>query len=151
MATVSAPDPNFEARVRASFARQRVMATIGATMTRVEPGLVAIELAVRPELTQQHGFVHAGIVATIGDSACGYAAFSLMPADAGVLTVEYKINLLAPAAGDRLVAIGRIIRAGRAVTVCQADVTAASASGEHLVATLLATVMTIRDRPDVAG
>jgi uncharacterized protein (TIGR00369 family) len=151
MATVSAPDPNFEARVRASFARQQVMATIGATMTRVEPGRVAIELPVRAALTQQHGFVHAGIVATIGDSACGYAAFSLMPADAGVLTVEYKISLMAPAAGDRLIAIGRTIRAGRTVTVCQADVTAVSEREERLVATLLATVMTIRDRPDVAG
>ena len=151
MPPVTAQDPNFEARVRASFARQRVMTTIGATMTRVEPGVVAIELPVRADLTQQHGFVHAGIVATIGDSACGYAAFSLMPADAGVLTVEYKINLLAPAGGSRLVAVGRTIRAGRTVTVCQADVTAESESGERLVATLLATVMTIRDRPDVAG
>ena len=100
-------DPQFEARVRASFARQRAMETIGATLGRVEPGVVEVALPYRADLTQQHGFLHAGIVATILDSACGYAAFSLMAPDVAVLTVEYKINLLRPAQGDRFIATGR--------------------------------------------
>lgn len=111
-------DPQFEARVRASFARQRAMDTIGATLARVEPGLVEVELPYRVDLTQQHGFMHAGIVATILDSACGYAAFSLMAADVAVLTIEYKINLLRPAQGDRFVARGLVVRAGQTITVC---------------------------------
>ena len=98
----AAVDDGFEPRVRASFARQRVMETIGAVLTRVDPGAVEIALPYRADLTQQHGFIHTGIVATILDSACGYAAFSLMPADVAVLTVEYKINSLRPARGDLL-------------------------------------------------
>jgi uncharacterized protein (TIGR00369 family) len=144
-------DPRFEDRVRASFGRQQAMTTIGATIARVAPGEADIELPFDLGLTQQHGFIHAGVVATIADSACGYAAFSLMPADAGVLTVEYKINLLAPAAGERFVAAGRVLRAGRTITVCRADVTAVSAGSTRLVATMLATIMTIRDRPQVTG
>ncbi len=151
MPSLSPSDDAFEARVRASFAKQQVMSVIGAAIARVAPGEVTIELPFRSDLTQQHGFVHAGIVATIADSACGYAAFSLMPADAGVLTIEYKINLLAPAAGDRLIAVGRVIRAGRTVTVCAADVTAKVGRTERAVATMLATIMTIRDRPLVSG
>ena len=104
------PDAEIEQRVRASFARQAFMATIGATLHHVEPGAVEIRMPVRADLTQQHGFVHAGVVASIADSACGYAAFSLMPPDAGVLTVEYKVNLLAAARGDALIARGRVIR-----------------------------------------
>jgi uncharacterized protein (TIGR00369 family) len=138
-------DRNFEQRVRASFGSQRVMATLGASLESVEPGQVTIALPFREDLTQQHGFLHAGVVATIGDSACGYAAFSLMPADAGVLTIEFKINLLAPARGERFRAIGRVIRPGRTITVTVADVLA----GDQLVATLTATIMTILDRPDV--
>ena len=116
--TVAAGNEGFEARVRASFARQRVMETLGAVMTRVEPGSVEIVLPYRADLTQQHGFIHAGIAATILDSACGYAAFSLMPADVAVLTVEYKINLLRPAKGERLIARGRVVRSGKTLTVC---------------------------------
>jgi uncharacterized protein (TIGR00369 family) len=112
-----AGDPAFEARVRASFARQGVMTTIGARLTRVAAGAVEIELPFRSDLTQQHGFVHAGVITTIADSACGYAAFSLMPAEASVLTVEYKVNLLAPARGDRFVARGRVVKPGRTLTV----------------------------------
>jgi uncharacterized protein (TIGR00369 family) len=136
----------FEPRVRASFARQRVMETIGAVLTRVEAGAVEIALPYRADLTQQHGFVHAGIVATILDSACGYAAFSLMPADAAVLTVEYKINLLRPAAGDRLVARARVVRAGKTLTVCTGDVFAQAGGQESVVATMLATVMAVPQR-----
>ena len=139
-------DPQFEARVRASFARQRAMDTIGATLARVEAGLVEVELPYRADLTQQHGFLHAGIVATILDSACGYAAFSLMAADVAVLTVEYKINLLRPAQGDRFVARGLVMRAGQTITVCSGDVLAHTGLAEKLVATMLATVFTAPER-----
>jgi uncharacterized protein (TIGR00369 family) len=114
-------DSEFEARVRASFARQEVMRTIGAALTSVQPGAVEIVLPFRADLTQQHGFLHAGIVATILDSACGYAAFSLMPVDMAVLAVEFKINLLSPAKGRQIVAKAQVKRAGRTLTVCTAD------------------------------
>lgn len=139
----------FEPRVRASFARQRVMETIGAVLTRVEAGAVEVALPYRADLTQQHGFVHAGVVATILDSACGYAAFSLMPADVAVLTVEYKINLLRPAKGDRLVARARVVRAGKTLTVCTGDVVAQAGGQENVVATMLATVMAVPQRDDL--
>jgi uncharacterized protein (TIGR00369 family) len=142
----AAQDPNFASRVRESFDRQRFMATIGATLARVEPGEVDVELRARDDLVQQHGFLHAGVLASAADSACGYAALSLMPAGAAVLSVEFKINMLAPAAGDRIVARGRVIRAGKTVTVCWGDVTAYSDAGEKLVATMVATMMTVRDR-----
>ena len=134
-------DPRFEERVRASFARQAVMATIGARLTRVAPGEVEIELPFRDGLTQQNGFVHAGIVTTIADSACGYAAHSLMPAGAEVLSVEFKTNLLAPAAGERLVARARVLRPGRTLTVVRADVFALREGRETMVATMLATMI----------
>jgi len=143
------PVPNFEARVRASFANQPFMATLGAILTRVQPGAVEIRLPVRMELTQQHGYVHAAAVAAIADSACGYAAFSLMPAQSGVLTVEYKINLMAPARGEALLARGRVIRAGYTLTVCEAEVVALEAGEERSVALLVSTVMTVRDRLEV--
>jgi uncharacterized domain 1 len=139
-------DPDFDARVRASFSRQRFMATLGARLVRVDAGEVDIELAVRDELTQQHGFLHAGVLAATADSACGYAALSLMPAGAAVLSVEFKINLLAPAGGDRVVARGRVIRAGKTVSVCWGDVTAYAGDTERLVATMVGTMMTVRDR-----
>lgn len=125
------------------------MRTIGAALLRVDPGVVEIELPFREDLTQQHGFLHAGIVATILDSACGYAAFSLMPADVAVLTVEYKINLLAPAQGSRMVARGRVLRAGRTLTVCSGDVVASAADGEKVVATMLATLIAIPERDEL--
>lgn len=139
-------DPAYEPRVRASFERQRFMQTLGAQLVRVAPGEVDVELPVREALTQQHGFLHAGALATVADSACGYAALSLMPAGAAVLSVEFKINLLAPAAGDRVVARGRVIRAGKTVTVCWGEVTAYDGTSERLVATMVATMMTVRDR-----
>jgi len=113
--------PGFEARTRESFARQGAMAYIGAVLERVEPGRVEISLPFRPELSQQHGFFHAGMVATIADSAGGYAGFTLFPAEAGVLTVEFKLHLLAAAQGERAVAVGEVIRAGRTLTVCRLD------------------------------
>jgi len=143
-----AVDPQFESRVRSSFSRQSVMATIGARMTEVLPGLVEIELPFRSDLSQQHGFIHAGIVTTICDSACGYAAFTLMPADASVLTVEFKVNLLSPAKGDTLIARGRVTRPGKTITVCAGDVYAKTGEDEKVIATMLATMICLRDRSD---
>jgi uncharacterized protein (TIGR00369 family) len=145
-----AKDPAFESRVRASFAKQRAMATIGATIVRVAPGEIDLELPFREDLTQQHGFLHAGIVATLADSACGYAALSLMPAGAGVLSVEYKLNLLAPAVGQRMIARATVLRAGRTVTVCRGDVFAVSDGGEKLIAAMQATMMAVVDRSGVS-
>jgi uncharacterized protein (TIGR00369 family) len=142
-------NPDFEKRIRESFVRQAFMSTLGARLTRVEPGSVEIRLAIRPELSQQHGFVHAGAVASIGDSACGYAALSLMPVDTGVLAVEYKINLMAPAIGEFLIARGRVVRSGRTLSVCQAEMVAMEGGSERPVALLVSTVMTVRDRPGV--
>ena len=139
-------DPGWAARVRASFARQTVMTTIGARLGRVAPGAVDIELPFRADLCQQHGFLHAGIVTTIADSSCGYAALSLMEPDASVLTVEFKLNLLAPARGERLLARGRATRPGRTLTVCQADVVAVQDGAETPVATMLATLMALQGR-----
>jgi uncharacterized protein (TIGR00369 family) len=114
-------DPGFEARTRASFARQGIMSHLGATLDRVEPGRVEISVSFRPELSQQHGFFHAGVISTIADSAGGYAGFTLFPAQAGVLTVEFKIHLLAAADGERALAAGEVIRSGRTLTVCRLD------------------------------
>ncbi len=141
----TAPD-GFEDRVRDSFARQTVMETIGARLVRVGPGEVDIELPVAPAVAQQHGFVHAGIVSTIADSACGYAALSLMDPGTAVLTAEFKVNLLSPAAGDRLVARGKVVRAGRTLSVATAEVDAISASGSRVCAIMTATIMCVRDR-----
>lgn len=144
-------DPEFEPRVRASFGKQAAMATIGARLTRVAPGEVDIELPFRADLTQQHGFIHAGILATVLDSACGYAAFSLMPADAGVLSIEFKVNLLAPAQGERIIARARVVRAGRTISVCTADAFAVRDGQERHVTTMTATMMTITGRENVTG
>ncbi len=130
-------NPQFEAVVRESFARQSLMSTIGAELTRVAPGEVTIELSFAEGWAQQNGFLHAGVVAAIADSACGYAAQTLMPAGKGVLTVEFKVNLLAPAAGERFVAAATVLRAGRTLTVVRADV---HADGK-LVATMLGTMI----------
>lgn len=144
--TFTAQDPAYEERIRASFDRQRFMATIGARLVRVAPGEVDIGLDVRPDLEQQHGFMHAGALAAAADSACGYAALSLMAPGTAVLSVEFKINLLAPAAGDRMLARGRVIRPGRTITVCWGEVVAIAAESERIVATMVATMMTVRDR-----
>ena len=150
-ATFEPRNPDFEACVRESFGRQKLMETIGARLIRVAPGEVGIELPFRDDLSQQHGFLHGGIIAAILDSACGYAALSLVPADAAVLTVEYKVNFVAPAAGQRIIAHGRVTKPGRAITVCAGDAFALSDGTEKLVATMLMTMMTLRDRSDLLG
>jgi uncharacterized protein (TIGR00369 family) len=142
-------DPSYEARVRASFARQRAMHTIGARLIRVEPGEVEVELPFREELTQQHGFLHAGIVTTLVDSACGYAALSLMDRESAVLSVEYKVNLLAPAVGQRMRAVGRVIKPGRTLLVCSGEVIAIAGDTETVVTLMQATMMAVRGRPEL--
>jgi uncharacterized protein (TIGR00369 family) len=137
-------DPEYETRVRASFARQRVMETIGAELTKIAPGEVEIALPFRADLTQQNGYLHAGIVAAIVDSACGYAAMSLAPVGGEVLSIEFKLNLLSPAKGERFVARAVVKRAGRNVSVCTGDLFALGGDGaEKLVATMLATMMNV--------
>lgn len=138
-----------EARIRASFAKQGLMATLGATLTQVAPGLVEISVRPTPAISQQHGFVHAGAVSAIADSAAGYAALSVMPPDRGVLTVEFKINLVAPAVGERILARGKVIKAGRTLTLAQAEVFAESGGQEKLIALLTATMMAVEGRDGV--
>lgn len=150
MSTLTSKDPAFRTRIQASFDKQGLMATLGASILRVEPGAVDIALSPDPSISQQHGFVHAGAVAAIADSAAGYAALSLMAPGAGVLTTEFKINLVAPAAGERLVARGRVIKAGRTLTLAQTEVISETDGEEKLVALLTATLMTIQGREDVA-
>jgi uncharacterized protein (TIGR00369 family) len=143
--TLKPADPNFDARVRSSFAKQRLMATIGAEVADVSAGRVSLRLPFRDDLTQQHGFLHAGTIAALADSACGYAALSLMPADAAVLSVEFKVNMLAPAKGDALIARAEVIRAGKTIMVCRADVVAVTGTDEKLVAAMQGTMMVVRD------
>jgi len=139
-------DSEFEQRVRGSFAKQAFMATIGARLAAVQPGQVVIELPFRADLVQQHGFLHAGVVTAVVDSACGYAALSLMPPGAAVLSVEFKVNLLKPAAGASFRAVGKVIRAGRTLTVCSGELEAIGHE-RSVVAVMQATMMTVRDRP----
>jgi uncharacterized protein (TIGR00369 family) len=141
-------DADFEARVRASFALQPAMVTIGGILTVVTPGYVEIELPVSHKVLQQHGWVHGGVTGMIADSACGYASYSLMPAGASPSTVEYKINMLAPAKGDKLIARGMVLKPGRTLFVTRADVVAVSAAGEALVAVMQATMFCNREKPD---
>jgi uncharacterized protein (TIGR00369 family) len=136
-------DADVEARVRRSFARQAYMAAIGAELVHVAVGEVDIALPFSDRLTQQDGYLHAGVVAGAADSACGYAALTTMDAGAEVLTVEFKINLLAPAAGERLVARGRVLRSGRTLTVCRGDAVTISDAQEKHVATMTATLIAI--------
>ncbi len=139
-----------QARVRASFGKQGLMRTLGATLQAVSPGAVEIALTPGPALSQQHGFVHAGAVSAIADSAAGYAALTLMPPGAGVLTAEFKINLLAPAAGRRILARGRVVKAGRTLTLAQAEVFSEDEEGcEKLVGLLTATLMAVQGREGV--
>lgn len=149
MSAFTPKDADFAARVRASFARQTVMDLIGARLVRVAPGEVEIELPFRADLCQQHGFFHAGITSTIADSAAGYAGYSLFAADASVLTVEFKINLLAPADGELLRAVGRVVKPGRTLTVTEAEVSVVKNGTEKPCARLSQTLMCLAGRPDM--
>ena len=135
--------PDSFQRVRDSFAQQQFMTTIGASLRSVKSGAVEIEIAFRAELTQQNNFLHAGVITSILDSACGYAAMTMAPENANVLSVEFKLNLLSPAVGERFVARAQVKRAGKTITVCAADAFAVNAAGEKLVATMLATIIRV--------
>lgn len=143
-------DADYQARVSDSFHRQQVMKTLNATILAIGPGEIELEFPYQHALTQQHGFIHAGIVATVLDSACGYAAFSLMPDTAAVLTVEFKINLLAPAQGERFHAVGRVKKPGKTITVTEGELFARTGDGEKLVATMVGTIMAVYDRQGIA-
>ena len=156
MSTFTARDPDYEERVRSSFARQAAMHTLGVTIERIAPGEVDLALPYRADLTQQHGFLHAGVATAVIDSACGYAALSLMEPGAAVLSVEFKVQLLAPAKGDRFRAQGRVIRAGRTLSVVAGELRAFAHSAERvqhdegeLVTMLTGTMMTVRGRPEL--
>lgn len=144
-------DPAYAQRVQDSFARQGAMGTLGATLAAVRPGQVEITLPWAEGLTQQHGFLHAGMVSAALDSACGYAGFTLMPAEAAVLTIEFKINLLAPARGQRFRMVGTVIKPGRTVTVCEGHAYAIDQGQEKLIATMGCTLMAVIGRAGVEG
>jgi uncharacterized protein (TIGR00369 family) len=137
-------------RIRTSFAKQGLMRTLGAELGKVRSGQVEIMLVPKPEISQQHGFVHAGAVSAIADSAAGYAALSMLPMDRGVLTTEFKINLLAPATGERIIARGKVVKAGRTLTLAQTEVFAEKEGREQLIALLTATFMAIEGREGIA-
>lgn len=141
-----AQDPQFAERVRASFAQQPAMALIGATMPVIEAGYTEIHLPYRPEVTQQHGFIHGGVVGMIADSAAGYAASTLTAHETGVLTVEYKLNLVAPAQGQLLIAEGSVIRYGRTLIVTKADVFAIHDGRKTLCAVMQQTIMAVHGK-----
>jgi uncharacterized protein (TIGR00369 family) len=142
------PDSDFESRVRYGFSLQQLMTTIDARMTKVVPGEVHIELPFNQAWTQQHGYIHAGIITSIVDSACGFAAYTLMPASSGVLTVEYKVNFLSAAKGERFVGIGRVIKPGRRLTVCNGEVYAVEKGEEKLIASMQATMIAVGDKQE---
>ncbi len=142
-------DPHYEQRVRASFGRQQAMKTIGAFLSEIGPGRAVIELPFSPALTQQHGFLHAGMIATALDSACGYAAFTLMPHGAGILTIEYTINLVAPGQGQLFRMEGTVVKPGRTITVVEGRAFAIDEGRDKLIATMTATEMTVTGRDDV--
>lgn len=144
-------DPDFERKVRDSFARQPLMKTLGAELTTLLPGRCEVSLPYRQEITQQHGFIHAGATAAIADTAAGYAAFSLAPPGSSVLTVEFKINLLAPAKGEKLSARAVVVKAGRTLKVCACEVFAIQEGKETLCALLQATIMILAQKSDRAS
>jgi uncharacterized protein (TIGR00369 family) len=146
--TFEAQDPEYQRRVQDSFARQGLMKHLGAELVSLRAGGAEIRVPFRTELTQQHGFFHAGVTGAVADSACGYAAYTLMAADASVLTVEYKMNLLAPADGEEMVAKARVVRAGKTLTICMADVFVRRGGVEKHCATMLATIMCLAGKSD---
>jgi len=144
----TASDPDYDRRVRESFSEQGLMKHLGARLTALQPGMAELRANYRQELTQQHGYFHAGVSGSLADVACGYAAYTLMPEDSSVLTVEYKINLLAPAEGEELIARARVVRSGKTLKICLADVYARQGEMEKHCATVLATIMCLAGRSD---
>jgi len=144
-------EPGFEERVAESFARQAAMRLIGAALTRVTPGVIEIEMPFRADLTQQHGFLHAGVISAALDSACGYAALSLTPRDSAVLTIEFKVNLLAPGRGERFLFRGEVTKPGRNIIVSDGKAFAFDDGEAKLIATMTGTMMTIADREGLRG
>ena len=138
---MAALDPNMDQRCRDSFARQQFLATIGASVLSVKAGEVELVMPFSASLTQQHGFIHAGVISTLADTACGFAALSLMPEDAAVLTTEFKINLLSPAKGERFIAHGRVVRPGKKLMVCLGEVFAEENGKRKQVALMTASMM----------
>jgi uncharacterized protein (TIGR00369 family) len=143
MPSFAVQDPEFAESVRRSFDSLTLMRTVGARLQRVAPGEVEIDLPFRDDLTQHHGYIAGAVLTAIVDAACGYAAMTLMPAGTSVLTIEYKVNFLSPAQGERMLARGRVVRPGRTVTVCSGDVVAIVGGSEKVVATMLATMATV--------
>ena len=142
-------DAGYKEKVIESFKRQEVMKTLNASVQTVRPGEVELKLPYQQNLTQQHGFIHAGIVSTVLDSACGYAAFSLMPEKAAVLTIEFKINLLSPAKGDWFRAVGKVKKSGKNITVTEGELFSHADGQEKLVATMVGTIMSVYDRDGI--
>lgn len=139
----SPQDPHYVQRIEQSFGQQAIMRTLGAELRTVAPGTCQIVLPFQQALTQQDGFLHAGVVTSIVDSACGYAAFTLMPADSRVLTVEFKVNFLSPAQGERFIATGTVLKAGKTITVCEGHVVAQQGSEEQRIAAMQATMICV--------
>ena len=144
----TAVDPNFEDRVKSSFSKQAFMSHIGAELVKISPGFCEIHLAYRKELTQQHGYFHAGIIGTIADNAGGYAAYSLMPADSSVLAVEYKLNLMSPGNGELLIGRGYVMKSGRTLSICRAELFMIKNGVEKMCATSLNTLIAMVGKPD---
>lgn len=148
MGTFQPADPHFETRVRDSFEKQGIMATVGARLVRIAPGEVEIEFPFSLSLSQHNGYIHAGVMTTVVDSACGYAAYTLMPPDADVLSIEYKINFMSPAIGESFKGVGRVVKAGRTITVCAGEVIAVANGQEKVVAVMQATMITVKTEPN---
>jgi len=146
MTTFEPKDPNYQTRVKASFDRQTAMHTLGISISKLQPGEIELTMPYRKDLTQQHGFIHGGVVSAGLDTACGYAAFSLMTADDSILTVEFKINFLSPASGDSIAFRGSVVKPGRTLTICDARAYAVIDAKEKLIATMTGTLMTMEER-----
>jgi uncharacterized protein (TIGR00369 family) len=147
MGELQPADQHFETRVRSSFEKQGIMATIGARLVKVVPGEVDIEFPYALSLSQHNGYIHAGVLTTVVDSACGYAAYTLMPAEFDVLSIEYKVNFMSPAVGESFRGVGRVVKAGRTITVCAGDMIAIADGKEKVVATMLATMIAVKTKP----
>ena len=149
MVSFKPKDPQYRSRVEASFNQQQVMKTLSVEIESLQPGEIELIMPYGVAYTQQHGFMHAGIIATVLDNACGYAAFSLMPDDVAILTVEFKTNLLAPARGERFLFRGKVVKPDRTITVCEAQAFAVGGGEEKLVATMTGTLMALFERADL--